>query len=187
LFLDEALGEMGVESFLGHIEIEPFDGTHAHRLSELQQLVDEARQVHGWITVDPLERYIAYRQNVQTDGVRGDLIVGITRLKDEAFELMDNGGRLTQDPLVGVGASLEYVQIDIDAFATETPSAERQVLEEKIDELFTQANAGCVAGGASGTGNLYIALLLTNGENSRRIVDEALAGFAGAYTWHTFA
>ena len=190
LFLDETLGEFGVEAALGTLDIEPIvEDPAVIRLSQLPEAVRSAQETHGWEVLSPFDNFTAYEAQHVSDDLRGDTLLGITCIANEVFGFFENGGRLADDPLEGTGAALAFLKVDATNFADGQQVEERERIEMAIAKVLTQNNNGRTLGGGSGESNCYIDMILFDGDASRRTVDEMMneLQFAGRYSWHTFA
>jgi hypothetical protein len=190
LFLDETLGEFGVESAMGTLDIEPIvEDPTVSRFSELPETVSEAQQTHGWGVLSPFDNFTAYEAQHKSEDLRGDTLLGITCIPNELFGLFEQGGRLDEDPLAGTGASLNFLKIDSSSFPEGKEVAERERIEMAIAEGLAQNSNGRTLGGGSGEVSCYIDVILFDGEASRATVDAILEKlqFTGDYEWHAFA
>ncbi|QDT58719.1 hypothetical protein SV7mr_12170 [Stieleria bergensis] len=194
LLLDEVLGEYGTQGWVGGLEMKPLDeqqidGKRVHRLKDLPKFIDGVQRYHQWNKLPPPESFTAYAIESEVQGPRGDTIAGVTCVPGLLFELMEEGGRLSEDPMAGTGAELAYVQIDSEAFPADQQPEARYNLEEQIQEALDDANCGRILGGATGTEFNYIDLLLFDGEASRSVVESVLTGvnLSGRYRWSQFA
>ena len=175
LLLDEALGEFGVQTWLGELKIEPFEaGEATQTIATLPAFIDQVEQYHQWEKLPPLQSYALYEAPEQHDFPRGDTVVGTTCIADLVFDLLENGGRLAEDPLPGLGAEFAYVAIDGSVFPDGQQSDVRGNIEDALSDALQSEQAGRTLGGAFGAGHSYIDLLLLDGENSRRIVELTL-------------
>jgi hypothetical protein len=182
LLLDEALGEFGVEQWLGEIQVEPFlreDNTRS--LAELPGFIEHVNAYYRWEKLPPLEARTLYQlsedQAPNVDGTpRADTTVGQTTIPRIVFDLLEHDGRLPKDPLEGTGAELVYVAIDSSVFPDGNQAEVRGNIEDALDEALPKEQSGRVLGGAFGVNESYIDIILFDGEASRRIVEETLAG-----------
>eukprot|EP00913_Durusdinium_trenchii_P008903 g8369.t1 len=175
LLLDEALGEFGVEASLGRITVEPFESTDDTRpLSELPEFIRQVTEYYKWDKPSPLESYSLYKVPEQSDCRRGDTITGTTCIPYVIFDFLENDGVLPEDPLEGTGAEFAYLAIDGTVFPDGRQTDVRGEIEDAIAEALGAANSGRTLGGAFGTEEGYIDLLLYDGDNSRRIIQETL-------------
>ena len=193
LFLDEALGEFGVQSWIGNIDIDPVDADavddrNVHRLSNLPKFIDDIYRYHGWEKLSPLEEYTAYTVPEQFDAPRGDTIAGITCIPGLLSELLSNEGHLEEDPLDETGAALAYLEFQGSVFPDGDEANVRQNIEDAIADALEQDGDGKTLGGGTGTKSGYIDLLLFNGNRSRELVDDAMnkLELADRYVWHEF-
>jgi len=174
LLLDEALGEFGTSIWLGEIKIDPFTADqHTITLAALPEKIMHIEQYYQWEMLPPLRAVSGYQVNEQTDGPRGDSLVGFTMIPNVVTEFLGNG-RLEEDPLEGTGASFAYVAIDGSVFPDGKQTDVRCEIEDALDKALTTAASGRTLGGAFGLQQSYIDLILFDGDGSRKIVDETL-------------
>ncbi|MEL7267242.1 MAG: hypothetical protein AAFP69_20855, partial [Planctomycetota bacterium] len=83
-------------------------------------------------------------------------------------------GKLDEDPIAETGASLRYLQIDLEIFPNGQQVDVRSNIEEALQEAFDADDTGRVVGGAFGWSGAYIDLILTDGERSQAVVDKTL-------------
>lgn len=182
LLLDEALGEFGVEQWLGGIEVEPIEpGDDTRTLADLPTFIEHVNEYYNWEKLPPLETRTLYQlsedQEPDVDGSpRADTIVGQSAIPRVVFELLEHNGRLPEDPLEGTGAELVYIAIDSSVFPDGSQADVRGNIEDALEEALENEQSGRVLGGAFGVNESYIDLILFDGDNSRRIVEETLAG-----------
>lgn len=175
LFLDEALGEFGTQTWIGNIEIESLsDSDDTCRLTELPQVIQSVGAEHQWEKYSPLETFTGYQLSEQTEGPRGDTVVGTTCIPYLIFEYIESGGFLEEDPLAGTGAELVYVAIDGSVFPDGKQVDVRGEIEDRIDETLRAESSGRSLGGAFGADESYIEFLLFDSDNGRRIIKETL-------------
>lgn len=177
LLLDEALGEFGTEMWLGTIEVEPFPaGDDTRSLADLPEFVRRVNEYYEWGKLPPLQSYSLYEVHEQSGGRRGDTVVGTTCIPNVVFEFLENEGRLPDDPFEDLGAELAYVAIDGSVFPDGEQTAVRGNIEDALSDALQRDLSGRTLGGAFGTEESYIDMILFDGENSRRIVRETLDG-----------
>ncbi len=190
LFLDETLGEFGVESSLGAIDIEPLEiDDMIGRLSELPQRLSEVQQIHDWEVLSPFDNYTAYQAQHVSDDLRGDTRLGITCITNELFSFFEQNGKLDEDPLAGTGASLLFIQVDGSEFVDGQQVDERERIEMAIAKELSMHQLGRTLGGGSADVNCYIDMILFDDAEGRRVVDGVLASLdrVAGHSWHSFA
>lgn len=175
IFLDEALGEFGTQLWLGDITIDQTvtDG-ETRSLTELPKFIESIQQYHKWEKLSPLDSYTGYEVPEQNSGRRGDTVVGTTCIPDVVAEFLNNNGRLTEDPLPGLGAEFVYVAVDGDVFPDGQQVDVRANIEDTINDALRPVSGGRSVGGAFGINESYIEFLLYDGENSRSIIQDTL-------------
>ncbi len=176
ILLDEALGEFGTQTWLGNIELQPLTpGEGIRTIATLPQFIRQVEEYHGWEKLPPLRAYSVYELSEQGPFPRGDTLVGSTCIPDVIFEFIEGEGRLREDPLAGTGAEFAYAAIDGSVFPDGKQSDIRGNIEDAIDDALQNQRSGRSLGGAFGLNESYIDLLLLDGDNSRQIVEQALA------------
>lgn len=175
LLLDEALGEFGVATWLGEIKVEPItQGEETKTIATLPEFIQQVAGYFEWQKPSPLENYALYEVPEQTASRRGDTVTGVTCIPHVLFEFLETEGVLAEDPLEDTGAEFVYVAIDGAVFPDGDESGTRANIEDKLSDALEQSFSGRALGGAFGTENSYIDLILYDGDNSRRIVQETL-------------
>jgi len=175
LLLDEALGEFGTETWLGTIELEPLiAGPGVITLAELPGMIEKAGKYYEWEKLSPLQSYSVYQVSEPTGGSRGDTLFGSTCIGSLLGEFLTNGGKFDEDPLAGTGAQLAYLAIDGSVFPDGSQVEVRSNIEDAVGEDLARESSGRTLGGAFGSKQSYIDLLLLDGDNSRQIVEKAL-------------
>ena len=139
LLLDETLGEFGTQTWLGGIDVaeinpDQIDGRITHRLKDLPKFIHDVKRYHGWEKLSPIRSYTGYTIRKQQPVLRGDTIAGTTCIPRLAFDLIEEGGRLDEDPLEGTGASLAYLQIDGSVFPEGDQAGVRHNIEEALEQ-----------------------------------------------------
>lgn len=175
IFLDEALGEFGTQTWLGDIRIDATVSRGETRsLADLPKFIDSIQKYHEWEKSDPLDSYTGYEVPEQNAGRRGDSLFGTTCIPDIVSEFLNNDGRLTEDPLPGLGAEFVYVAVDGTVFPDGQQVDVRANIEDTINDALRPESGGRSVGGAIGINESYIEFLLFDGENSRAIVQNTL-------------
>lgn len=175
IFLDEALGEFGTQTWIGGIEIEPVTaGNDTRSLADFPKFLDSVRAYHRWEKLSPLESYTGYEAKEQSPGPRGDTIVGTTCVANLIFEFLEGNGRLSEDPLAGTGAEFVYIAVDGSVFPDGSEVDVRSNIEDTIDEALRKESCGRSLGGAFGIDQSYVEFLLFDSEEGRRIISNTL-------------
>ncbi len=175
LLLDESLGEFGTQMWLGTVAVEPFEADEKSKwLHELPKFIEQVNAYHRWEKTPPLECYTLYEINAPSETPRGDTVVGSTCIPSVVFELLEHEGKLPEDPFEGLGAEFAYVAIDGAVFPDGGESEVRGNIEDALGDALEQDLSGRTLGGAFGTRESYIDLLLLDGVHSREIVQRTL-------------
>lgn len=136
LLLDETLGEFGTQTWLGDIKIEAIPASEETvALAKLPEFIDQVNKYYEWDKLPPLKSYVVYEVPSQTDTRRGDTVVGTTCIPNSIFDLLENEGKLPEDPFEGTGAELSYVAIDSAVF----PDGEQSQVRGNIEDALSDA------------------------------------------------
>lgn len=174
LMLDATLGEFGTQTWIGDIKIGDQRLADAIPLKELPSLISSTQAAHGWQKYPPTDVFTVYSIEEPHDRFqRGDIITGVSCnmiLQNEFFESEDE----LEDPLAGTGADYVFVQFDNTILPEGEQAEARGKIEDALDDALTAAHSGRVLGGAMGTENAYVDLLLFDGAASLEIVRKVL-------------
>ena len=193
IFLVEALGEFGTQTWIGDIQIEPVsEGKNTRPLAELPGFINSVAEYHKWQELSPLESYTGYQageDDEPTDFPRGDTIVGTTCIPHVVFDFLENEGRLSEDPLESTGAEFVYIAVDGSVFPEGEQVDVRSNIEDTISEALEKESCGRSLGGAFGASESYVEFILFDSENGRRIIEETLnkLQLAGRSRFESFA
>jgi hypothetical protein len=174
LFLDTVLGEYATQQWIGKIIFAPQRPVDSIPLNELESLLERVKAEHRWRNFSPGERTVGYSfEKPHTRWLRGDIVAGTTVNFPLINEYTNAQGNM-KDPLAGTGADYVFV-----AFAASILPPGRQVeiraqIEDALDAAFRSSASGRLLGGATGTVNAYIDLLLLDGANSIEIIRRTL-------------
>lgn len=180
LLLDEALGEFGTERFLTQIAAEPLREDDANwktmSLLDLPKFLQSAAEYYEWQFLSPLESRSLYELSGEpdTDKPRGDTIVGSTSVDRALFEFLNAGGVPEDAVLAGTGAEVCYAKFATRGLPGGDEAEARGRLETLVDETLRAQTSGVCVGGAIGTENSYLDLILFDGQRSRSIVKACL-------------
>ncbi len=170
LFLDTVLGEYGTQQWIGKIIFAPQRPGDSFPLNELEPLLERVKTEHRWRNFPPGERTVGYSfEKPHTRWLRGDIVAGTT-VNFPLINQYTNAEGDMKDPLAGTGADYVFV-----AFAASILPPGRQVeirarIEDALDAALRSSASGRLLGGATGTVNAYIDLLLFDGGNSIEII-----------------
>lgn len=173
LFLDEVLGELGTQSWIGKIEMGDGRLSEAMPLTELASFVDRVVAEHGWKVATPGESWSTYERKTKESGaLRGDIVTGSTCL----FLLIRDveEGHIDPDPLEDTGADYVYVVVPKSALAPGKEVESRGIIEDALTDAFDRESSGQVLGGAIGDEHAYIDLLLFDGKNCLDSIQQVL-------------
>lgn len=170
LFLDMVLGEYGTQQWIGKITFAAERPVDAIPVDELPPLLERVETEHKWKTFPPGERTVGYSfEKPHAHWLRGDIVAGTT-MNFPLINQYTKGQGDMEDPLAGTGADYIFV-----AFAASILPPGRQVeiraqIEDALDAALRSSACGRLLGGATGTANAYIDLLLFDGANSIEII-----------------
>ena len=177
LLLDEALGELGTQTWIGRIEIQPIaeGAEHVRSLNELPEYIRSVNKYHSWEKLTPIESVALYEVNQQSDGPRGDTIVGQSMIPNVVCDYIAQGGKLEENDLRDTGADLAYISLDTVQLPQGNEAEVRGNMEDAIGVALEEKLSGRVLGGAYGIQRSYIDLLLLDGQNSQAIVEQQIS------------
>jgi len=174
LFLDEVLGEYGTQQWIGEIKHDQKRLAESIPLEELPEFLRRVEGEHGWKKLPPGESGVVYSCKEPHDHfLRGDIVTGSTVHPRLINEYLNAEGEL-EDPLQGTGADYVFVAFDAAILPAGSEATERGEIEDALDAALKTADSGRLIGGARGTKNAYIDLLLYDGANSLEIVAAVL-------------
>ncbi|MGV3533204.1 MAG: hypothetical protein ACO1QR_12600 [Chthoniobacteraceae bacterium] len=187
LMLDEALGELGTQSWIGEIKISDQRLAESMPLTELPGFVESTVAQHSWKLATPGNLWTCYELKKPTSGVlRGDIIAGSTCLYDLVQDTED--GHIEEDPLEGTGADFMYITLPREMLTNGKELDERGALEEAIRAVL-EPQSGRLLGGATGYDYAYIDLMIYDGSTSIALIEQVLrkSRFIGSTTIEYFA
>ena len=174
LFLDEVLGEIGTQQWVGEIKLNSNRLTEALPIVELLAFVKETEVKTGWKKWPPGEAYSSYSvQQTHERFARGDIYTGTTSHYSLVKDYIDAEGEL-EDPLAGKGADFVYVAFDVSILPHGEQVAMRGRIEEALDVALKADVSGQVLGGATGRNFAYIDVLIFDGAASLTIMQRVL-------------
>jgi hypothetical protein len=174
VFLDEILGEYGTSEWIGTVTPSDKQLADAIPLTELPGFIKRLESEKGWQKLLPGEGCTAYqREDPQNRYPRDDVFVGSTVLYDLILDYYDAEGDL-EDPLAGTGADYVFVSMDAQWFPEGQQMETRDVIENALAEALKSGQTGRVLGGAFGTHFVYLDLMLFDGQNSIRVIEQVL-------------
>ncbi len=176
IFLDEALGEFGTQLTVGGLDFRDCDDDEAAiSLADLAEYVDAVCAKNEWTKDSPFSTFSVYQtENTSGRFPRGDTMVGTTCHTSLVLDFLNNEGPLDDNPLEGTGAEFIYLKIDASLFPEGKQVDVRGDAEDTLNAQLTEHHAGRTIGGAMGVDNVYIDLLLLDGDRSRQIVDAVM-------------
>jgi hypothetical protein len=190
LLLDEALGEFGVEQWIGGIDLhDKRPAGEMIPLTELRSLISRIESEKGWKKSPPGESPTLYSFKEPHDRfLRGDIVAGNTTHTGLINDYVRARGKM-KDPIAGTGASYVFVAFDSAFLPQGRQSAARGEIEGQLDTALRSAHSGRLIGGAFGVSRSYIDLLVFDGNESLKIVEGVLRdrGLPAGTAIHFFA
>jgi hypothetical protein len=173
LYLDEVLGEIGTQNWIGEIEPGEKHLGDAMPLRELPSFIEKLATERGWKKGGPGETWTSFHlESPATGALRRDIIAGTTCqivLVAESEE-----GHLDPDPLEGTGAEYLYLAFPASHLPAGNEVAARAEIEELLEAVLGGAGSGRVLGGALGLDHAYVDVLIFDGANSVELIELAL-------------
>jgi hypothetical protein len=173
LYLDQVLGEIGTQAWIGEIDPGEDRLSDAMPLRELPSFIEKAASEHGWNKSGPGESWTSYHlENATPGALRRDIMAGTTCQIVLIAE--SESGHLDPDPLEGTGAEYLYVAFAASHLPAGGEVAARSEIETSLNGALTGAASGRVLGGALGLEHAYIDVLVFDGANSVALIEETL-------------
>jgi len=174
LFLDEVLGEYGTGQWIGDIKLGAHQLTDSIPIEELSQFITKVETETGWEKLPPGAGISIYQSQEPHDGfLRGDIIVGTTANMKLINQYIDSKGRM-DDPLAGTGADYVFVAFDSSNLPPGQEADGRGEIEDALDTALGSDARGRLLGGAHGTKNAYVDLLIYDRAESLRVIEQVL-------------
>jgi hypothetical protein len=174
LFLDEALGEVGTQNWIGMIDMNDEKLADAIPLGELRPFTERVQAGKKWQKGDPGEFWTLYRiQGEHRNEPRGDIRVGSTTVEPLINEFAEAKGKLP-DPLPNTGADYVYIAFDATILPEGREVHARGKIEDTLSAQLEQSKRGQLIGRALGDRHAYVDLLLFDGARSMALVVETL-------------
>lgn len=173
LFLDEVLGEIGTQTWIGQIEMNDTRLSEAIPLAELGGFIAKTENDTGWKKFPPGEAWTSYQcEEPEQRFARDDILVGTTCAWDLIGDYAEAEGEL-EDPLAGFGADYVYVQFPKTFLPVGREVDTRGEIEDALEEALAP-RSGLHLGGALGLDFAYIDLLIFDGSASLEIIRQVL-------------
>ncbi len=175
IFLDEVMGEIGTEMWIGNIELGGEKPQNGIPLKSLATEVVAAASMHDWEKNAPDKTFVGYSVAEPKDGYpRSDTIAGATCHFSLVGEFMEQEGLLDNDPLAGTGAHFLYLSIDAQGFPEDEEVEFRAKIEDQLNDMLVERGAGRILGGATGYANAYIDLVIFDGQNALDLIEQSM-------------
>ncbi len=177
LYLDEVLGEVGTQNWIGEIEPGDRELRDAMPLRELPSFIESVAKDYGWKKGSPGETWTSFHLESPADSaaLRQDIIAGTTCQIVLIAE--SETGHLDPDPLEGSGAEYLYLAFPASHLPKGNEVAARAELEEALEDALAGASSGRVLGGALGLKHGYIDVVIFDGPRSIDLIEATLKPF----------
>ncbi len=177
LWLDEVLGEQGTNDWIGAINFKDTNLKQAFPITELGEFVEGVCTDNEWKTKAPGKMFSVYKMDETRSGfLRADIFSGCSSHMRLMNEHLSSKGNM-DDPLEGSGASFVFLSFNKTYLKKGDEVNMRGDIEECLDEVLLRNQSGQCIGGAIGTENAYIDLLILDGADSLALIREALTSF----------
>lgn len=174
LFLDESLGEYGVQRWLGKIHFGNHKLGDSFPLHELSGHIDGIARERGWKLYPPGELSTLFRLKSTVPGrTRGDLLTLTTQAPHLFRDFMEAEGKLA-DPFEKLGADYVYLSIPKKYFLPGREVEIRGGIEDALEDALTETAQGRCLGGGMGTDRTYVDLLIYDGAQSIQRIRETV-------------
>ena len=174
LLLDEAMGENGVEQWLGIIEIGDQKLAQSFPLTELPEQVKESQTRYNW-EKHPLEETVSLLKfkSPSNEFTRKDLLSLASCHPNLATDYLENKGPF-KNPIAKSGAEFIFLKVPRHHFPKGEEVSTRSRFEDKLNQALESRDLGVVLGGGMGTEAGYIDLLIIDGEESRQALQQTV-------------
>ena len=174
LFLDMFLGEYGTQQWIGKITFASERPVDSIPPEELRPLLDRVKAEHKWNKFPPGELMTGYRfEKPHTRWLRGDIVAGTT-VNFPLINQYTNAQGDMKDTLAGTGADYVFVTFAASILPPGLQVEIRAQIEDALDAALRSSASGRSLGGATGTMNAYIDLLLFDGPAGIEIIKSIL-------------
>lgn len=170
LWLDEVLGELGTEQWIGQVDFSTEKFTEAIPLLELPEFIEEQQKKNKWKKLHPEDSYSLYEINLDINAFpRSDTKFGNTCHMQLIGDYFDSESDL---PNLLAGSHADYVYI---SFPTSFLPKGREIdtrteIEDKLNQLLKENKTGRCIGSAFGSVKNYIDFIIFNGHESLEIL-----------------
>lgn len=175
IWLDHAIGEKGVRTWIGEIEIGQERLKEAIPISDLLEFTEELREKKEWNTQETIAKI--YELEPQEGPLRADSFMGTTICFSVISDYFRDFQPIEEDPVPDLGAHYMFLSIDRRNMPDEDLLEFRYKIDDAIEEALKGQQAGKTLGGGTGLNNAYIDLLIFDGQNSIDLITEAVAQF----------
>ena len=174
LFLDEILGEYGTGQWLGDIKLGSHQLADSIPIEELSEFLAKVEAETGWKKLPPGSSMSLYRFSEPRDGfLRGDIVIGTTANTKLVNQYLEANGQM-DDPLADTGADYVFIAFDASFLPQGQEVAARGEIEDSLEAALRPESSGRLLGGALGRQNAYIDLLIYDGAESLRLIEQVI-------------
>ena len=174
ILLDETLGEFGTSTWIGNISADSEPADEMIPLLKLRDYLHDLELKKGWKKGSPTDSYVTYRIDpIDADYPRSDILFGSTSNFQVVREHLESDGDL-EDPLFETGADMVYVEFDVGVLPEGDEVDFRSNIADAIHESLESEGTGQLLGGAMGSRNAYIDLLLFDTERGLELIKTEL-------------
>ena len=170
LWLDEVLGELGTEQWIGQVDFSTEEFDQAIPLLELPEFIEENQKKLEWKKPPPEESYSLYEISLSSESFpRSDTKFGNTCNMQLIGDYFDSKGDL---PNLLAGSHAEYVYISFPTSSL-TPGeeiSERTKIEDALNRLLIESKNGRCIGSAFGNDKNYLDFIIFDGCESLEIL-----------------
>ena len=175
LVLDQVLGEIGTQQWVGKIKLNNERLADAMPIAELPAFVQETQVKTGWKKYPPGGAYTGYTIKEQHERfARGDIYTGTTSHMNLVDDYLEAAGEM-ENPLAGKGADFVFVAFDASILPRGEEVDVRARIEDALDAALRAEASGQSLGGAMGRNFAYVDLLILDGAASLAIMRKILA------------
>ncbi|MCM8528874.1 MAG: hypothetical protein NE327_20290 [Lentisphaeraceae bacterium] len=170
LWLDEVLGELGTEQWIGQVDFSHEEFDKAIPLLELPEYIEIQKEKNDWKKPPPENAYSLYEINLSPDAFpRSDTKFGNTCNMQLVGDYFETKGDL---PNLLAGSQAEYVYLSFPTCFL--PSGDeinaRTKIEDELNQLLIENKTGRCIGSAFGSENNYIDFIIFDGIESLEIL-----------------
>ena len=170
LWLDEVLGEIGTEQWIGQVDFSTEEFDQAIPLLELPEFIKKQQEDNAWVKPPPEESYSLYEINLDDDDFpRSDTKFGNTCHMQLVGDFFDTRSEMP-NLLAGSLADYVYVTIPTGFLPIGDEINARTKIEDKLNKLLRENKSGRSIGSAFGTVSNYLDFIIFDGDESLELL-----------------